>query len=107
PAAEEIAGVEIPEREIGIRDRRLRAAESVARWPRARAGALRTDLEQPEMIDPREASAARADLDHLHHGELHRESAAALEAIDLGDLGVAAQRRRAVADQAQLGRRAA
>ena len=67
-AAEEVAGVEHAEREIGVGDGRLRAAAAVA--CRAGIGARRfgSDLQQAELVDARQAAAARADLHEVDRG---------------------------------------
>ena len=64
-AAEEVVGVDQPEQEIGVGDRRRRPAASVAGRARVRSGAVRPDLEEAEIVDPRDRTAARADLDQI------------------------------------------
>ena len=73
-AAEEVAGVEQPEREVGVGDRRRGAAAAVARRAGVGAGGLRADLEQAELVDAGEAAAAGADLDEVDRRHRHREA---------------------------------
>ena len=56
------------------------SAETVRGRARLCAGAVRTDLQQPEMIDLRDAAAAGADFHQLDDGNEERQPAAALEA---------------------------
>ena len=102
-AAEEERRIEIAEHQIGIGHGRLVAALAVAGRPRIGAGAVRPDLEQPERVDPGDAAAAGADLDHLDHRHLDRQAAALLEAVHAVDLEVRRDQGLAVLDQAGLG----
>ena len=71
-AAEETVGAETAEHQIGVGDGRLVAAEPVAGRPGRRARALRPDA-QAAVIDARDRAAAGADLENIHHGDLHRQ----------------------------------
>ncbi len=75
-AAQIIVGIDDAEHDIGVGHRRIGAAEAVAGGPRARAGALRPDLEEAARIDPGDRAAARADRAHIDLGDaehLHAE----------------------------------
>ncbi len=71
PAAEQCAGVEAPESQVGIGDRRLRAAPAIGHRARIGAGRLRPDLERPGIIDPRDRTATGADHVDVEHRRLH------------------------------------
>ena len=62
PAAEEVRGIDVPERHCRVGDRRLGPAEAVARRAGLGAGALRTDAQQPAGVDPGDAAAAGTDV---------------------------------------------
>ena len=85
-SAEEETGIVVSKYQIGVRHRRLVAAEAITGRTRHRAGALRSDLEETELVDMGDAAAACADLDELHHRDLDRKSAAFLEASYAADL---------------------
>ena len=102
-AAEKELRVEIAEHQIGIGHGRLVAALPVAGRARIGAGAVRPDLEQPEAVDPGDAAAAGADLDHLDHRHLDRQAAALLEAVLAVDLEICRDQGFAMLDQAGLG----
>ncbi len=71
-AAEEAIGAEPAEHQIGVGHRRLGAAEAVAGRARRRAGALRADA-QRAVVDAGDRAAAGADLENIHHRDLHRQ----------------------------------
>ena len=71
-AAEEAVGAEAAEHEVGIGDGRRGAAERVAGRPGRRARALRPHA-QRAMLDARDRAAAGADLENIHHRDLHRQ----------------------------------
>ena len=96
------AGSRIAEQQVGVGHGRLAPAAAVAGRAGLRAGAVRPDLQQAERVDPGDAAAAGADLDHLDHRHSHRQAAALLEAVDAADLELGAERRAAVVDQAAL-----
>ena len=96
-AAEEIVRVEIAAHEVGIGDRRPRAAASVAGRAGIGAGALRADIEEPAAVDPGDRAAAGGDRGHVERrhvdlpardhafGDLERRAA-----FDEGDVGAGA-----------------
>ena len=71
-AAEEPVGTEPAEHEVRIGHRRLAAAEAIAGRARRGARALRADP-QPALLHPRNRPAAGADLENVHHRDLHRQ----------------------------------
>ena len=79
PAAQEIARVQVAEEQVRVRHRRMAAAQPVAGGTGLGARALRPDLEQSELVDPRDRASARADLHHVDHRRVHREAASLLE----------------------------
>ena len=64
-AAEEEAGIEAAQDQIGIGDRRVRPSPSVAHGARIRPGALRPNLEQAALVNPGDRSAAGSDRDEV------------------------------------------
>ena len=98
-AAQEEAGVEPAEHDVGVGDRRLRAAAAVGRRPRIRARALRADLQEAAGIDPADRAAARAD--GARRNALHAHGQPEL------DLEVGRVERLAVDDQADVAARSA
>ena len=96
-AAEEAVGAEPPEHQIGVGDGRLGAAEPVAGRPGRRAGALRPDA-QAAVIDARDRAAAGADLEDVHHGDLHRQ-----RLVVAADQRLRGGQRLALVDDAGLG----
>ena len=96
-AAEEAVGAEPAEHQIGVGDGRLLAAEAVAGRPRLRAGALRADA-QGAVLDARDRAAAGADLEDVHHGDLHRQ-----RLVVAADQRRAGGQRLALVDHAGLG----
>ena len=96
-ATQTLRRVEIAQDRIGVGDGRQRAAPSVGRGTRFRAGALRADRQAagPQCHQRAAASADRFDGDHRLSHRPSRELGIG------GDLGRAAQ------DQADIGRRAA
>ena len=106
-AAEEGGRVEVAEHEVGVGHRRLAAAEAVA--GRAGIGARRVgaDGDESERVDPGDRAAAGADLDHVDHGDAHRQARAALQPVHAVDLELLRDQRLAALDHAELGRRAA
>ena len=101
-AAEEILRAEVAEHQVGVSDRRLCAAAVIAHRPGFGAGTIRADLQQAELIDPRDTAAAGADFNHLDDRHLEREAAAFFEAVDPGSLEICGQERLAAVDQADL-----
>ena len=97
-AAEARLAAQPAEHEIGIRDRRPRAALAVAGGPRHGFGADRPDAQRPAVVDPGDRPAARADGVDVDDGKADG---------DLADPGVARRLRPAVADQADVGAGAA
>ena len=97
-AAEEAVGADAAEDDVGVGHSRLGAAAAVADRPGRGAGAVRTDLERADLVDPGDAAAAGADLDdvdHRHHGRMAVSVTA--DVIAFGD------RRLAAVHQAGLG----
>ena len=86
------------EREVGVGHRGLRAAAAVASRPGIGAGAARADLHQPVPVEPGDRAAPGADGVDIHHRLAHREA---------GDLPVEADPGVVVADQRDVGARAA
>ena len=80
-AAEEEAGIEIAEHEVGVRQRRLGAAAAIAGGPRIGAGAARADAQEAAVVDLGDAAAAGADLDHVDGRDADGEAAALPELV--------------------------
>ena len=106
-AAEERRRVEKAEQQVGIGQSRMHATLAVADRARTRAGAARPDAQCATLVDIGQAAAARADLDHVDHRNLDRQAAAFLELVHSRHFQLVALLRRAVMDEAALGRRAA
>ena len=70
---------------------------AVTRRPRRRAGALRPDA-QAAVIDARDRAAAGADLEDVHHGDLHRQ-----RLVVAADQRLRGGQRLALVDHAGLG----
>ena len=102
-AAQEVVRIEVSEDQVGIGDGRLGPAQAVADRARVRPGRLRSDLEQPELVDPGYRTSPRPDLDHLDHRHLHRQTRALPEPVPPVDLEVVSDRRTPVRNDAQLG----
>ncbi len=101
-AAEKAFGDHAPERDVGIGDRRFRAALTVGDGARMAAGAARPDFQRADLIDPGDAAAARADLDDVDDRQHHRMPARdAADEVALRDIGFA------VLHEADFGGRAA
>ena len=101
-AAEEAVGADAAEDDVGVGDGQLGAAAPIADRARVGAGAVRTDLERADLVDPGNAAAAGADLhdvDHRHHRRMAVRISA--DVIALGDGRLAAMH------EAGLGRGAA
>ena len=94
-AAEEIVGVEIAEQQVGVGDRRLRAAMAVAGRARDRAGAFRADLKACR-VDAGDRAAAGADA-----GDVEAAQRDALA----GEAALGGQLRLAAGDQRDVGAR--
>ncbi len=73
--AQEIVRIEPPQREVRVGDRRLGSPAAVAYRPGIGARALRADLERADLVDPGDAAAARAHLDHVDHRHHDRVAA--------------------------------
>ena len=101
--AEEEAGIEVAEDEIGIGHGRPLAAAAVAGRPGIGAGGIGSDLEQTEGVDASDRAAAGPDLDHLDHGQVDRQPGALLEAVAAVDLEAVGQQRLAAGDHRELG----
>src|SRR5581483_5888314 len=92
PSTQECLDADVAEHYVGVRDGWVRIAPRraaggwVAGRSRLRAGALRTDLEPTQPVDPRDRAATRADLDELDARHLQRETRPLREAIDAGHL---------------------
>ena len=69
-------GVDAAQQQVGIGDGRLAAPPAVADGAGRRARALRTDPQQPAVVDPGDAAAARADGLDVHHRHPERHSVA-------------------------------
>ena len=81
-SAEEAVGGDPAEHQVGVGHSRRCSAGAVAGGPRARAGAFRPDAERALRVGPGDRPAAGADLEDVHHRDLHRQ--ALLVAADLG-----------------------
>src|SRR5262245_60552845 len=57
--------IQIAKHQVGVRYGRLLAAEAIASRSWISAGTLRPHLDDAERVDPRNASSAGADLDHV------------------------------------------
>src|SRR5947208_3285429 len=64
-AAEEVAGVQVAQDQVGVGDGWLRPTKAIARRARVRPGRVRADLEQAQGIHARDGAATGANLDHL------------------------------------------
>ena len=106
-AAGKALRVEIPEHEIGIRDGRPRAVETITRRSRGCAGALGSHLHDADRVDPGNAPASSADLDHVDGWDGDGKSARFGETPGARNLEFVGQRQRAVANEAGLCRGAA
>jgi len=106
-AAEKTIGAKPAENEVGIRDRRLLAAQPIADRTGLRAGALRADLQRAQAACARDAAAAGADFHQVHHRHLDGEAAAFLEALHAPDFETLHHRRDAALDEAGFRGRAA
>src|SRR6266852_7904322 len=73
--AEEILRIEPPQCKIRVGDRRLGSPAAIAYRPGIGARALRADLERADLVDPGDAAAARAHLDHVDHRHHDRVAA--------------------------------
>ncbi len=96
-AAEEAIRAEPAEHKIGVRHRRLGAAKSVAGRTRRSARALRAKP-QRTVVDARDRAAAGADLENIHHRDLHRQ-----RPLITADQRRARRQRLAAMDDAGLG----
>ena len=96
-AAEEAVGAEPAEHQVGVGHGRLRAAAAVAGRAGHRAGALRADA-QRAVLDARDRAAAGADLENVHHGDLHRQ-----RLVVAADQRLRGGQRLALVDDAGLG----
>ena len=106
PPAEEVAGIEVAEQQVRIRYRGLVAALSVAGRAGLGSGALRPDLEQPQLVHPGDGAASRPDFHHVDDRRMHREAAPALEPAHARRLEHRRDVRLAVLDEGRLGGRA-
>ena len=100
--AEEVVGVESSQQDIGVGHRRFRAAAAVAGGTRHRACALRANPQRIALADARDAAAAGADFEDIHHRDLDRQ-----RLLVAADQRAPGRQRLAVADHASLRRRAA
>ena len=101
-ATEEVRRVEHAEQQIGIGDGRLRAAAAVGRRTGLGTGRIRPDLQQSELVDARDAAAARADLHQIDRRDRDRKARSLLEPIHARDLEVVAELRLALLDETRL-----
>nr|WP_244938662.1 hypothetical protein [Actinomadura madurae] len=102
-AARELVRVEASGDEVGVGDRGHGAPGSVGDRARVRSRAAGPDLEQAEVVEAGDRAAARADLDHVDHGEPEREPRPGLELVQPSGLEPVREGRRAVLDDAHLG----
>src|SRR5581483_8372983 len=80
-AAGKEIGIEIAEMQVGVGYRRFAPAALVTRRPRHGARALRTDLDQTEVINARNGTAACADLDQFDGRNADRMTTARREPL--------------------------
>ena len=97
-AAQERAGPDGADDDMGVGGGGLGAALAVAGRPGIGAGALRADAQHAAVIDPDDRAAAGADRHDVEHGRADRQAV---------DLALRGQRRPAVLHQADVGRGAA
>ena len=95
--------VDTAKQEVGIGHGGRFAAAAITGRAGIGAGAVRTDGDALELVDPRDRAAAGADLDHLDDRYTQGQPTALLEAIDAGDLEGAAGLRLEAVDQANFG----
>ena len=105
--ARETIRIDAAKHHVGIGDRRLLAAAAIAGGSRLGAGAVGTDHDAAQRVDPRDRAASRANLHHVDDRNAHRNAAAFGETIGAGDLEVAGLLRRVIVDQSDLRGRAA
>ena len=67
-------GGQAPEQEVGVADRRPRAAAPVAGRTRLRSGALRADPQRAAFVQPDDRPSARSHGVHRDRGQPHREA---------------------------------
>ena len=72
-ATEEAPGVQAPQHQVCVGHRGTGSPQPIARRPRIRAGALRPDAQGAAHIDHRDAAAAGADFEDVHHRYLDRQ----------------------------------
>ena len=96
---EERCRVEPPEQKVRVGDGRARAAAAVADRPGIGAGALRSDLQHPGLVDGDDRAAAGPDGAHVDHRHMHRQP------VGEGELG--GHLGDAAADERDVGRGAA
>ena len=102
-AAGKEIGIQIAEQQIGVGHGRRGPAASITGRARLRAGAVRPDLEQTDLIATRDAAAAGADLDQFDRRQADRQAAAFDKALLPRRLEPVGDQRLAAIDQAQLG----
>ncbi len=101
-AAVEVVRIDVAEDDVGIGQRRLLPAASIADRARIGASALRPDLDQPH-VSAREAAAAGADLEQFERRHVDRQSAA-FAITHLVDLEAGRDRRIRAVDGPELRR---
>ena len=107
-ATQEIGWVKPAKHQVGIGYGGLNTAAPVADGARLGAGTARADLHQPGSgINPRDGTTARADFDHIHHGYFQWQAGTLLKAPHTPRFKIEFAVRRAILDQAHLGRGAA
>ena len=100
PAVLEGRFAEVPQDQVGIRHGRLRAAAPVAGRAGLGARALRADVQQAALVEPRDRAAARADRVDVDHRQ--REPPAVDDAVDHHERFAAAHERRVEARAAHV-----
>ena len=81
PTAQKIARVQIAQKKIGVGHGRPLAATPIAGRTRCRPGAVRADLQQPELINLGNRAATGPDLHHVDDRRLDRQPGAGLETM--------------------------
>src|SRR5216684_6714026 len=71
--AEKEIGIDISEHEVRVGNRWLCPTQAVAGRSGTRACALRSDLEQTHVIDPRDRPSPRTDFDQFDRGRQQRK----------------------------------
>src|SRR5205085_6120934 len=102
-AAQKVLRVQVTQEQVGVGDGRLSAAAPIASRTRVRTGAARSNSHQVKRVDPCDASATRANLEHLHSRDLQWDATPFEKAGDTSHLHRRSDRRPTIANHADLG----